>query len=190
MPSFFKSFACLVLAAAALLQAQEIPRPAQDYVITLVNGSTTSVSKYKGKVVAVEFLLTTCSHCQRTSKALTAAYKEFGPKGFQPLGIAINENPDVPRFIQDMGVSYPVGTGPRENVYSFLQHSVMSPNLMMPQLVFIDRNGIVRAQYDGNADFFKDEDKNLRAMIVKLLADPATKTTSGSKAPAPAKKAS
>jgi peroxiredoxin len=180
----------VLLAGARVVQAQELPRPAIDYLITLPDGQTTSVAKYKGKVVAVEFLLTTCPHCQKTSKALTKAAQEFGAKGFQPLGVAINPNPEVPKFIQDFGVSYPVGTGPRETVYSFLQHSVMSPNLMMPQLVFIDKNGMVRAQYDGNSDFFKDEDKNIRAMIVKLLAEPATKNTTGPKTSAPAKRAS
>jgi len=178
------------LMAAAVVEAQELPRPALDYVITLPSGQTTSVAKYKGKVVALEFLLTTCPHCQRTAKSLTQATKDFGAKGFQALGVAINDNPEIPKFVQDLGVNYPVGTGAREPVYSFLQHSLMSPNLMMPQLVFIDRGGIIRAQYDGTSDFFKEEDKNVRAMIQKLLAEPAVKTTSGTKTAVPAKRPS
>lgn len=177
----------LVLSGVAAVQAQEIPRPAQDYVITLPNGQKTSVSAYKGKVVALEFLLTTCSHCQATAKTLTQLAKELGPKGFQPLGVAINPDPDVPGFVKEFGVTYPVGTGPRDPVYAFLQHSVMSPNLMMPQLVFIDRSGMVRAQYEGTADFFKDEEKNMRALIEKLLAEPAKKT-SGTKSAIPVRK--
>ncbi len=180
----------VALVAVAPVKAQELPRPAMDYVITLPNGQTTSVAKYKGKVVAIEFLLTTCPHCQRTAQSLSQATKDFGAKGFQALGVAINPNPEVPKFIQEFGVNYPVGTGPRETVYSFLQHSVMSPNLMMPQLVFIDRGGMVRAQYDGTADFFKEEDKNVRAMIEKLLAEPAVKNTPGTKTAVPAKRPS
>ena len=186
-------FVLAALMCAALgsqLEAQELPRPAMDYVVSLPGGLSISVAKYKGKVLAVEFLLTTCPHCQRTAKALTQATKDFGAKGFQALGVAINPNPEIPKFVQDLGVNYPIGTGPRETVYSFLQHSVMSPNLMMPQLVFIDRSGMVRAQYDGTADFFKEEDKNVRAMIVKLLAEPAVKTTSGTKTAVPAKRPS
>src|SRR5215216_6447227 len=99
-------FLVALLACAAFVQAQEIPRPAMDYVITLPNGQTTSVGKYKGKVMAVEFLLTTCPHCQKTSRALSQATKEFGAKGFQALGVAINPNPEVPKFIQDFGVNY------------------------------------------------------------------------------------
>ena len=105
--------AALMAVAVAPVKAQELPRPAMDYVITLPNGQTTSVAKYKGKVVAIEFLLTTCPHCQRTAQSLSQATKDFGAKGFQALGVAINPNPEVPKFIQDFGVNYPVGTGPR-----------------------------------------------------------------------------
>src|ERR1700704_3554339 len=101
------------LVGVAVAEAQEIPRPAMDYVITLPGGQTTSVAKYKGKVIALEFLLTTCPHCQRTAKSLTQATKDFGAKGFQALGVAINPNPEVPKFIQDLGANYPGGTGPR-----------------------------------------------------------------------------
>ena len=79
----FAVAALMGLALTATVEAQELPRPAMDYVITLPGGQTTSVSKYKGKVVALEFLLTTCPHCQRTAKTLTQATKDFGAKGFQ-----------------------------------------------------------------------------------------------------------
>ena len=36
--------------------------------------------------VAVEFLLTGCSHCQDASRTLAKLTKEYGPKGFQPVG--------------------------------------------------------------------------------------------------------
>jgi hypothetical protein len=52
--------------------------------------------------------------------------------------------------------------------------------MMMPQLVFIDKNGVIRAQYRGDdAKFFgtpadkgATEEKNMRAEIQKLLAPP------------------
>ncbi len=40
--------------------------------------------------------------------------------------------------------------------------------LWMPQLVFIDKNGAIRAQFPGTADFFKDEETNMRKMVEKL----------------------
>lgn len=176
------------IAAALLLSAvtasgQQIPRPSPDYTITIPGtGKQVTIGQYKGKVIALEFLLTTCPHCQAASRVLAKLEKELGPKGFQPLGVAINEAPDINGFRQMTGATYPIGIAPRESVYGYLQHSIMQPNLLMPQLVFVDRNGQIRAQYAGDSDFFNDksEEKNMRDMVQKLLAEgapPAKKST-------------
>ncbi len=38
--------------------------------------------------------------------------------------------------------------------------------------MFIDRNRVIRAQYSGADDFFKDQEKNIRAMLDTLLKEP------------------
>ena len=40
-------------------------------------------------------------------------------------------------------------------------------------VVFIDKRGMVQAQYSGQDDFFKDPPGNTRAMIEKLVKQPA-----------------
>ena len=97
----------------------------------------TNSDKAKAAQKAVlEFLLTTCPHCQHTADILSKMAKEFGPK-IQIYGIAMNEDPDLPGFIKQFNVAFPVGTGPREPVYDFLQHSVMNPRINFPQVLFI-----------------------------------------------------
>src|SRR5438445_8200508 len=122
----------IALFSALAVPGAEIPRPSPDYIITLTDGQKTSVLQHKGKVLAVEFMLTTCPHCQNTSKILTGLHKEFGPKGFEPIGIAINDNPHIPEFISMFKVSYPIGTGSHEGAYTYLQHSLMNQSLQMP----------------------------------------------------------
>ena len=177
--------------SAATAYGQQIPRPSPDYTITIPgSGKQVTVGQYKGKVIALEFLLTTCPHCQTASRVLAKLEKELGPKGFQPLGVAINERPDIDGFRQMTGATYPIGISPRESVYGYLQHSIMQPNLLMPQLVFVDRNGQIRAQYAGDSDFFddKNEEKNMRDMVTKLLAEGAPAAKKPAPAAAPAKK--
>jgi thiol-disulfide isomerase/thioredoxin len=168
------------LFAAALfsvlaVHGAEIPRPSPDYTITFPDGQKTSVLQQKGKVLAVEFMLTTCSHCQDTAKILTRLHKEFGAKGFEPLGIAINPNPRIPEFISTFKVSYPIGTGSHEGAYTYLQQSLMNQSLQMPQLVFIDRAGMIRGQFQRSDSFFENEEKNARALVIQLLQDQAGK---------------
>ncbi|MEJ7607498.1 MAG: TlpA disulfide reductase family protein [Bryobacteraceae bacterium] len=158
---------------ATVLAAAEIPRPASEYVIKLPNGQQELLSKYKGKVVAMEFLLTTCPHCQNTAKVLSKLNQELGPKGFQPLGVAINPGADLGGFATQNNVTYPLGMGDRDSAMVFLQHSLMA-QFYVPQLVLIDRKGMIRAQYSGTDTFLSsNEEMNIRGMVEKLMNESA-----------------
>jgi len=180
----------LTLGAAALgleLDAGvPVPSRAPELVVTLNASDQLLLSKYRGKVVALEFLLTTCPHCQHASAILEKIYKEYAGRGFQVIGAAINDNALalIPEFISKLGLTFPVGAAPRDMSYDFLHFDPNSPSatpLLMPQLVFIDRRGIVRAYYPGDSPFFRDAiETNMRNEVESLL-----KAGSG----APAKKA-
>ena len=51
---------------------------------------------------------------------------------------------------------------------------------MVPQLVFIDKQGMIREQHVGGDDFFKDEETNTRKKVLQMLTAapvaPAKKT--------------
>ncbi len=151
-----------------------VPRKAAEVTITMNSGEQLLLSSLRGKVIALEFLLTTCPHCQRCSGILQQMYQEYGSKGFQPVGAAINEGARtlVPEFIYKLGLKYPVGVTPHDMAYEFLGYDMNDPKagpMLMPQLVFIDRKGVVRTQYAGDADFFKNEEVNMRNEIEAML---------------------
>jgi peroxiredoxin len=153
------------------------PRKAGELTITLNSGELVLLSSLRGKVVALEFLLTTCPHCQKCSGVLQQMYQEFGSRGFQPIGAAINENARtlVPEFIYRLGLKYPVGVTPHEMAYEFLGYNMNDPKagpMLMPQLCFIDRKGVVQVQYAGDNDFFKNEEVNMRNQIEAMLRGP------------------
>jgi thiol-disulfide isomerase/thioredoxin len=164
---------------AVVMPAAEVARPAPPLSFTTPAGKTMNVSDFKGKVLAVEIMSTTCPHCQEGARILSKLYTELGKKGFQPVGVAINDNPDVPSFIRTYGVNFPVGTGARDQALAFLEHSMMKP-FYFPQLVFVDRNGVIRAQYAGTDSFLQtNEEANIRKMVEKLLSEGAAKPAAG-----------
>jgi len=63
----------------------------------------------------------------------------------------------------------------------YLQHPPGRPTYV-PELIFVDRNRVIRAQYTGNDDFFKDQDKNIRALVETLVKETAAPKKSGSRA--------
>lgn len=186
----FRSNARIVFAALSALavQAATIPRPAPDIAIGMKNGPAVHPSQYRGKVVVVAFILTTCSHCQRTTGYLNKLQKELGPRGLQVIESAVEQNAEasVAEFSRRFETPYPVGFNGLMDAMNFMQHPIMQgPH--MPLLAFIDRKGMIRAQYEGNADFFGDQqEQNLRQQIEALLKEGAP---AGKKA-APVKKGS
>jgi peroxiredoxin len=163
--------AALAATVVLALPAAEVPRKAPELQIRMADGKDILLSSYRGKVIALEFLLTTCPHCQRASQTVNKLQREFGAKGFQPLGVAINDmaNMLVVDYVKQFNLTYPVGYTHRDTAINFLQHPIMV-SMMMPQLVIIDRQGMIRHQYAGNDKFFENEEKNLREIIAPLLS--------------------
>jgi len=116
---------------------------------------------------------------------LSGIEKDLGPKGFAVVEAALNENPDIPGFIQKYNATFPVGTASGLGALEYMQWPP-SQRPLVPLMAFIDRAGLIRAQYTGvDTTFFNDDmDKHIREEIEKLLKEPAprsTKSSTGSK---------
>ncbi|HWQ55837.1 MAG TPA: TlpA disulfide reductase family protein [Bryobacteraceae bacterium] len=170
--------AIFVAVLAGSLHAAEVPRRSPEFAVALPNGKQILISEQRGKVMALLFILTYCAHCQDTVKALSTLQKEYGPRGFQVVATAIEPMAKtmVPDFVKRFEPAFPVGFNEREQALSYLQHP-SNFRLLMPQLVFIDRTGTIRAQYTGDDPFFgADQEKNLREKIESLLKSGDVKT--------------
>lgn len=161
------------------------PYPAPDFVVNMPDGKPLHTSSLRGKVVVLEFLYTTCPHCQHASQVFTQLYKEFGARGFQPVGIAFNEDvfgkdttpaKVVNEFVQKFNVGYPVGWSDREKVTEFLGIGPME-GFVVPQMVWIDRKGMVRAKtLPRGMDQEHYQEAYWREMIETLTKEPAAPT--------------
>jgi peroxiredoxin len=178
------TIATLVLAASPVWAA-EIPRQAPDFSIQLTGGKQIKVSDYRGKVLCLTFILTTCPHCQKTTQLLDGMYADLAPKGFAVLEAAINENPDIPAFISQFKVPFPVGTAGVLAALDYIQWP-KDKRPLVPFVVFIDRQGVIRAQYTGVDEAFFDsqQEQHMRDEVEKLLNEGAGKAKPAHKKPA------
>ncbi len=168
-----------VLLAMVTGIAAEVPRPSPDLTIDLTDGKQVTLSQFKGKVCILAFILTTCPHCQKTVGYLSALQKEYGPQGLQVVASAVEDmaKMNVPDFIQRFQPPFPVGFSNLNTALGYLQHPAMF-RLLMPQLVFIDRQGSIQAQYEGDDKFFaEDQEKHLREQVQMLLKETSKKHT-------------
>jgi peroxiredoxin len=157
--------------AAALAQDEnvKVPRPAGELVIDTTEGKKITLSSYRGKVVAVEFLLTWCEHCQKSAQYLQQLYADLNSKGFVVIGAATNTTPDKARvdlasFVAATKAKFPLGyITDRDKTLEFLQHSEDQP-MYFPQIALVDRKGRIQYQHTGTPN-----PAELRAQVQKLL---------------------
>jgi len=170
--------------APAPKQPWQIEHPAGEFVIHMTDGSQKLLSSYRGKVVVMAFMYSTCEHCQKTAGVLARINTEYANKGVQILGVIINSGgeKDIPMFLKITGANFPVGFSTSDQAIKFLHGP--TDGWFIPMLAFIDRNGVVRYENivtdtdDGTAGkFIQDQEVNIPKEIDKYLKAPVSAAT-------------
>lgn len=163
--------------------AAPLPRNSPEFRIEELSGRTTMLSSFKGKVVVMEFLFVRSQHCIRVAQMLNQLQLELGARGMQAVGVAF----DAPNaavtggeflipMVEALKLAYPVGYAGTASVDAYFERSG-SDMLSIPQVVVIDRAGMIRAATGGQVNPALEESDALRALVGKLLeeAPPNTK---------------
>jgi peroxiredoxin len=165
------------LASGPVVSAVDLPRPATEFTIQINNSKPLLLSQYKGKPVVLAFILTTCPHCQKAIACLSKGAADFAPRGLQVLAVAVDDAvaaKNVPGFIRTFHPPFPVGyTTDKNSVLDFMEHPrAVVP--LMPMLVFIDKDGVIRAQLEGDSPLLEEKvmEDNLHKQIDNLLKPP------------------
>jgi peroxiredoxin len=163
-------FLALSLVSVSIWAQPPTPRKAPELTITEASGKQTLLSSYRGKVVLLAFIFTTCPHCQAECGILTKLQGELGGKGFQPLAVAFNDNAGmlVNSFVQNFHPSFPVGYESRKIVTDYLKLDDNTP-WVVPQIVLIDRKGMIVEQSAPKGTEALQEEGSLRQKITDLL---------------------
>lgn len=166
----------LAAAAFAIFSFGQIPRPAKEIEFApVVNGSgRMRLSDFRGKVVVVEFLLTTCPGCKFSASILARLQREYGPRGLQVIGLAVDAGaaPRIPVFAAETGAGFPIAAYSDAAARDYLQAPIML-RMAYPQLVFIDRKGVLREHFRGEDPRMSAaaEEASIRKVVEQLLAE-------------------
>src|ERR1039458_3558628 len=131
----------IFLCAASALAADTVapPRPSPPLTIERLGAPPIELSQYRGKVVVLAFIFTTCSHCQDLTKVLGPLSREYSLRGVQVLECAFNDDAkqNIGEFLQQFQPPFPVGWINRAAAMAYLQRSVLDTRpLYVPHLVF------------------------------------------------------
>jgi peroxiredoxin len=178
----------LMAQAPAAPAGQFTPHKADEFVIHMPDGTQKLLSSYRGKVVVLAFMYTTCTHCQHLAGVLAKIQSQYTGKDVQVVGVTFDAGAtqNVANFIKTFGVNFPCGSSPEEPVLRFLH--APDQGFYVPMLAFIDRTGTIRSQYivtDGDQSagkFLEDQETSIPKEIDKYLK-PAASTRAAKQAP-------
>jgi peroxiredoxin len=155
--------ACLVLACSLLAASGELSnRPAPDFSLPDSKGHTVSLADFKGKPLLIEFLSSTCPHCQKLAPVLESMHSRF-KKRVGVVGIATypDNATTVAQFVQTYKVTYPIlFDASHSAAMGYLKPPPPNYSFSIPHLFVVDQDGYIRddfVQNPSNAEFFTAE---------------------------------
>ncbi len=137
-------------------------------------GSPRTIAEMKGKVVLLEFWAMWCGPCFEVFPSLREWKQDFGPQGFEILGMTRYYGAEVGAANQPIEI---------EMLKNFRERNALPYDIVvakdqasqyqygataLPTAVLVDRKGIIRYIETGTSPTRLDE---MRTMIVKLLAE-------------------
>lgn len=156
---------------------QSAVRKSPELAFAIPGSGQQLLTQYRGKVVALEFILTTCPHCQAASKMMSRMQQRYGGRGFQALDVAIDPNADlrVENFAKDYQVGFPVGWTTIEQMMNYMG---FTERPVVPQLVLIDRAGNIHYQTPREGDSNSMTEEVIAKRIEELLPTKPQKASS------------
>ena len=137
-------------------------RRAPEFARKDLAGKSVDLKNFRGKVVLLNFWATWCAPCQLEMPAFAAWQRQYGPDGIQVIGISMDDDATpVVGLVAKLKLNYPVLMGDANLGRQY------GGVLGLPLTYLIDRDGVVRARFQGETDL-----KTIERRLQTILAQP------------------
>lgn len=140
--------------------------------LEMLDGSKFKISSKKGKVLLLNIWGTWCGPCRAEMPTLMALQNEYGPKGFEVIGMNIGDGggtpetvPQITKFVEQMKLNYTIARSPNAVTNEFYKITKQS---VVPQTMLVDREGHLRGVFVGGGERVFN---SLRETVAKTMAE-------------------
>lgn len=152
--------------SAEAARAEELTAKLAAYSAPRLDGTSYAVGEQKGKALLLNVWATWCGPCRYEIPELKKLQTELGPKGFEVVGISVDESPgneqEVRTFVAEKAIEYPVVLDPEGRILLLLETSTV------PTTVLLDKNGKVMWYSVG---VVQSTNPALQAALAKVFAE-------------------
>ena len=133
-------------------EASMAGKSAENIQLTLPDGQPTSLEKYQGKVVVLNFWATWCPPCVEETPSLIQLQQRIASRNGVVLGVSVDEDEAAYRaFLQQHGINYPTSRDASK------KSAVDYGTVMYPETYVIDRHGKILRKIIGPQDWNSPE---------------------------------
>jgi thiol-disulfide isomerase/thioredoxin len=142
-----------------------VPASALEAPLETMDGKAFKLADLKGKVLVLDLWATWCGPCRNSTPELVSLQKEYGPKGFEVVGLDIDPNSDTPEdvkeFADEFDINYKLAFAEKELAMSLMRGG------NIPQTLVVGRDGRIVEHLVGFSP--TSTPKRLRAAIEQAL---------------------
>lgn len=144
-PILLCGFMAAVWSLSPAVYAQQSLRRAPSWALVDSNGRMHDLLDYRGKVLVLEMMQTTCPHCAAFADILAQVPQKYGDKvAIVAIASIPQDNGNtVKQYMAGHKVTYPIVFDAGQMQYSY----VLKSHVDLPQVYIIDPNGYIRADY-------------------------------------------
>jgi peroxiredoxin len=108
---------------------------------------------YRGKVLIVDFMQTTCSVCTHLAETLVEMKAKYGDKIAILSVLTLPDNfQTVDKFAAEHKITWPMLFDSGQVMASYLKVTPANPTVHFPHLFIVDGNGTIRYDFEGAED--------------------------------------
>lgn len=127
--------------ALPVLAAPQPPERRPDFSLPDLQGNQRSISDWDGQILVVNFWATWCSPCRQEIPDFIELQAQYGERGVQFLGVAVDRPEAAAAFASEFGMNYPslVGEADALEVNAAFGNTIGA----LPYTAIVDRSGRV-----------------------------------------------